>query len=117
MPARCGGRRGEGDSMMNEAIFAIGLGTPELLVILLVVFLLFGASRLPQLAKALGQSKRAFREGIDDAEEEARQRQLKRGDAAARPELSAVDDEALFEEARRRAARQRADAENPNPRS
>ena len=98
---------------MNETILAIGIGTPELLVILLIVFLLFGASRLPQLAKALGQSKRAFREGIDEAEDEAQQRQLKRSDAATRPELSAVDDEALFEEARRRAARQRADVDNP----
>jgi len=102
---------------MNETILAIGIGTPELLVILLIVFLLFGASRLPQLAKALGQSKRAFREGIDEAEAEAQRQQLNRSESASRPELHAVDDEALFEEARRRAARQRADAENPNPRT
>ena len=101
---------------MNETILAIGLGTPELLVILLIVFLLFGASRLPQLAKALGQSKRAFRAGIDEAEAEAQRQQLNQSEPAARTELNAVDDEALFEEARRRAARQRADAENPNPR-
>ena len=51
------------------------LGMPggwEWVVILVVVLLLFGGSRLPQLAKALGQSKRAFREGQDEAEEEAR---------------------------------------------
>jgi len=45
-----------------------GLGTPELIVIVLVIFLLFGATRLPQLAKALGQSKKAFREGIEEGE-------------------------------------------------
>ena len=44
----------------------------EWIVILVVILLLFGGSRLPQLAKALGQSKRAFREGQDEAEEEAR---------------------------------------------
>jgi TatA/E family protein of Tat protein translocase len=33
-----------------------------------VIFLLFGATRLPQLAKALGQSKKAFREGIEEVE-------------------------------------------------
>lgn len=33
-----------------------------------VIILLFGASKLPQLAKALGQSKKAFREGMDEAE-------------------------------------------------
>ena len=56
---------------MSQTMFAIaGLGTPELVIIVLVVFLLFGATRLPQLAKALGQSKKAFREGIDEGERE-----------------------------------------------
>jgi sec-independent protein translocase protein TatA len=54
-------------------ILAIGgLGTPEILVIAIVIFLLFGATRLPQLAKALGQSKRAFKEGLDEGEKEPR---------------------------------------------
>jgi sec-independent protein translocase protein TatA len=58
---------------MNEMMFGIGgLGTPELLVIAVVIFLLFGATRLPQLAKALGQSKRAFKEGLDESEKEGR---------------------------------------------
>jgi sec-independent protein translocase protein TatA len=57
---------------MNDIVFAIGgLGTPELLVIAVVIFLLFGATRLPQLAKSLGQSKRAFKEGLDEADKEA----------------------------------------------
>lgn len=81
-----------------------GLGTTELLVILAIVFVLFGASRLPQLAKALGQSKRAFKEGIDDADEEAaRERDRKQLAPDKRAGLSDIDDEALFEEARRRA--------------
>ena len=58
---------------MSQTMFAIaGLGTPELIVIVLVIFLLFGATRLPQLAKALGQSKKAFREGIEEGEREER---------------------------------------------
>ena len=58
---------------MSQTMFAIaGLGTPELIVIVLVIFLLFGATRLPQLAKALGQSKKAFRDGIDEGEREER---------------------------------------------
>jgi sec-independent protein translocase protein TatA len=58
---------------MSQTMFAIaGLGTPELIVIVLVVFLLFGATRLPQLAKALGQSKKAFREGIEEGERDER---------------------------------------------
>jgi sec-independent protein translocase protein TatA len=58
---------------MTQTMLAIaGLGTPELIVIVLVIFLLFGATRLPQLAKALGQSKKAFREGIEEGEREER---------------------------------------------
>ncbi len=56
---------------MNETMLAIGgLGTPELIVIAIVIVLLFGATRLPQLAKALGQSKRAFKEGLDESDKE-----------------------------------------------
>ncbi len=58
---------------MIQTILAIGgLGTTELVAIAVVIFLLFGATRLPQLAKALGQSKRAFKDGLDEGEEEAR---------------------------------------------
>ena len=57
---------------MNETILALGsLGPTELLIIAAVVFLLFGATRLPQLAKSLGQSKRAFKEGLEEADREA----------------------------------------------
>ena len=58
---------------MNQSMLAIaGLGTPELIAIVVVIFLLFGATRLPQLAKSLGQSKRAFKEGLEEGEAEAR---------------------------------------------
>jgi len=46
------------------------LGVPELLVILFIVILIFGASRLPELGKGLGKGIRNFkdatREGSDD---------------------------------------------------
>jgi sec-independent protein translocase protein TatA len=59
---------------MSQTILAIGgLGTPELIVIAVVIVLLFGATRLPQLAKALGQSKRAFKEGLDEADKEPKE--------------------------------------------
>jgi sec-independent protein translocase protein TatA len=57
---------------MNEIFLGIaGLGAQELLIIAALIFLLFGATRLPQLAKSLGQSKRAFKEGLDEGEREA----------------------------------------------
>ena len=38
-----------------------------------VIFLLFGGSKLPQLAKALGQSKRAFKEGLEESDDKGPQ--------------------------------------------
>lgn len=40
------------------------LGVPELLIILLIVIIIFGASKLPQLGKGLGQGLRNFKESI-----------------------------------------------------
>jgi len=62
---------------MNQTILAIGLGGQEILIIAVLIFLLFGASRLPQLAKAIGQSKKAFREGIEEAEREPPRKEVK----------------------------------------
>jgi sec-independent protein translocase protein TatA len=54
---------------MNHIVLAVG--TQEILLVAAVIFLLFGATKLPQLAKSLGQSKRAFKEGLEEAEKEA----------------------------------------------
>lgn len=44
------------------------LGLPELLVILLIVIIIFGANKLPQLGKGFGQGLRNFRESIKGEE-------------------------------------------------
>lgn len=49
----------------------LGLRTPEILLIVVAIFLLFGASRLPQLAKSLGHSRKAFKDAFRDADEQA----------------------------------------------
>lgn len=43
-----------------------GLGTPELLIILVVVLLVFGSSRLPKLARSLGQAQKEFKQGVSE---------------------------------------------------
>ena len=42
------------------------IGLPELIIILFIVVLIFGANRLPQLATGLGKSIRSFKEGMKD---------------------------------------------------
>ena len=80
------------------------LESPTIIILVVAaIFLLFGGSKLPQLAKALGQSKKAFKEGLDEAERNDRNK------ADPRSKLEGVDDEALFEEARRRAQQMRAE--------
>jgi sec-independent protein translocase protein TatA len=43
-----------------------GLGTTELLIVLIVVLLVFGSSRLPKLARSLGQAQKEFKQGISE---------------------------------------------------
>ncbi len=63
---------------MSQTMLGIAnLGPTELIIIVAVIFLLFGATRLPQLAKALGQSKKAFREGMDEADREPPRKEVK----------------------------------------
>src|SRR5262245_21173082 len=47
-----------------------GLGSQELLVILVIVLILFGANRLPQIARSLGSSMKEFKKGLDEAKTE-----------------------------------------------
>jgi sec-independent protein translocase protein TatA len=44
----------------------VNLGAPELLIILLVVLLLFGGTKLPKLARSLGEAKKEFEGGVKD---------------------------------------------------
>lgn len=46
------------------------LGTTELLLILAVVLIIFGPKQLPKLAKMVGKSTKAFKEGVESAEDE-----------------------------------------------
>jgi sec-independent protein translocase protein TatA len=41
----------------------VDVGAPELIIILLVVLVIFGGSKLPQLARSLGQAKSEFEKG------------------------------------------------------
>ena len=47
-----------------------GLGYQELLIILVIVLVLFGANRLPELARSLGSSVKEFKKGVNEVKNE-----------------------------------------------
>ncbi|MEY3678916.1 MAG: hypothetical protein RI924_1057 [Bacteroidota bacterium] len=54
---------------MFNSIFLIGIGTPELIGILLVVLLLFGGKKIPELMRGLGKGVKEFKDAKDGASE------------------------------------------------
>ena len=59
------------------------LGYKELLIILVIVLVLFGANRLPELAKSLGSSVKEFKKGVSEAKAEDTTPASKDGDKKA----------------------------------
>lgn len=58
--------------MFLPCAFIEGIGGPELMLIMFIILLLFGANRLPELAKGLGKSVREFKKAASGVEEEVR---------------------------------------------
>ncbi|MCD8236999.1 MAG: twin-arginine translocase TatA/TatE family subunit [Prevotellaceae bacterium] len=51
----------------------LGLGMPEVIVIMLVVLLLFGGKKVPELMKGLGKGVRSFKEGMNGLDNDEEQ--------------------------------------------
>ena len=47
----------------------IGLGTQEILIIALIVLLLFGGKKIPELMKGLGKGVKSFKDGMKEIED------------------------------------------------
>ena len=78
----------------SPILSVFGLGGTELLIILAVLILLFGATKLPQLAKGLGQSMKEFKKASKDEaakeDDEPSEADLKAQLAATKAELAAA---------------------------
>ena len=47
-------------------------GSTELIGIILIIFILFGAKSIPKFAKSLGEARKEFQKGIDDSKEDSK---------------------------------------------
>ena len=55
---------------MKSLLFLQNLGAGEIIIIALVVLLLFGGKKIPELMRGIGKGVRSFKEGISDVEKE-----------------------------------------------
>ena len=53
-----------------EMLFIGGIGVQELIIIALIVLLLFGAKKIPELMKGIGKGVRSFKDGINNVADE-----------------------------------------------
>jgi TatA/E family protein of Tat protein translocase len=51
----------------------MGIGFPELMIILVIIMIIFGAGKLPEIGSAFGNSIRNFKKSMKEAEEETEQ--------------------------------------------
>ena len=55
---------------MTQLLFLGNIGMPELIIILLIVLLLFGAKKIPELMSGLGKGVKSFKKGMKEVEDE-----------------------------------------------
>ena len=64
------------------------VGGMELFIVLVIILLFFGASRVPELARSLGRGKREFHKGVEEASAEAAAEKAQREEASSESEGS-----------------------------
>ncbi len=82
----------------------MGIGAPELIIVLVVVLLLFGSTRLPKLARSLDQASKEFKRGVTDSSD---------SDDRQRNEPEAIDAKDTAIEAKDIAAKDTKDTRKP----
>lgn len=65
-----------------------GLGAQELLLILLIILLLFGARKIPGIARGLGRSVSEFKKGAKELEDEIKQEETEKREPPEKKDLA-----------------------------
>lgn len=60
---------------MFSQVGFLGIGTTELVIILLIILLLFGSKKLPELSRSVGQSMSELRKGMNDGKTKDKKRE------------------------------------------
>lgn len=56
--------------MLDSILLLFNLGTGEIIVIVLVILLLFGGKKIPELMKGVGKGLKSFKQGLNEVEDE-----------------------------------------------
>ena len=67
---------------MKTLLFLGNLGAGEIIIVALVILLLFGGKKIPELMKGLGKGVRSFKDGINDIEKEINAEPQKKNETA-----------------------------------
>lgn len=67
---------------MKTLLFLGNIGAGEIIIVALVILLLFGGKKIPELMKGLGKGVRSFKDGINDIEKEINAEPQKKNDSA-----------------------------------
>jgi sec-independent protein translocase protein TatA len=62
---------------MDKTLLFLNIGAPEIIIIALVILLLFGGKKIPELMKGLGKGVKSFKEGMKDVENEIKDEEKK----------------------------------------
>ena len=90
----------------------MGIGFPELMIILVIIMIIFGAGKLPEIGSAFGRSIKNFKSSMKEAQEQDESDQIEEGQQASIEEgKDATPEENLTDEEKEKLARQKAQEE------
>jgi len=88
----------------------MGIGFPELMIILVIIMIIFGAGKLPEIGSAFGRSIKNFKTSMKEAEESEQTAEVE-GGAEGQAPADELQQENLSDEEKERLAREKAQAD------